>query len=166
MCSIPGAMNSDLNSDSVFAVCAHAGVIEGSSRKKMINRGDQRRIDEAIISSRSKLRRSAWFRTRMPVLPFRSKRGAWRRTSRDYMRLLTISINILRLTRPEGLLDTPQTGTYHACFRTGRNYCLVYVRVAFGQTEADAQEPARRRRPDQRARRRGAARDPAGATGS
>src|SRR5437773_636097 len=70
MCSIPGAMNSDLNSDSVFAVCAHAGVIEGSSRKKTINGGDQRRIDGAIISSRSKLRRSAGFRRRIPILPF------------------------------------------------------------------------------------------------
>src|ERR1051326_1390980 len=46
-------------------------------------------------------------------------------------------------------LDTPPTGPYHACFRTGRNRYPLYVRIAFRQAQADAQESARRRRPDQ-----------------
>src|SRR5258708_11289957 len=56
--------------------------------------------------------------------------------------------------------------SYHACFRVDRNLRLAtYVRVSFRQTKADAEESARRRRPDQRARGRGFARNPAGTAG-
>src|SRR5258706_10644451 len=64
-------------------------------------------------------------------------------------------------------LDTPQTAPYYACFRVDRNLRLAtYVRVSFRQTKADAEESARRRRSDQRARGRGFAQNPAGTAGS